>query len=131
MAKTSTKPSKTLADHAGAQDTIEFTAEVRSHGIRFFPGTVAKFEVPEVAAYFDVAFNCAAFTTKKANVTITADEINMDPDAPGATIDPDTVIGRGREGIEAGTSVAGHLNGGSGDGQAVLVAQDSTAGAEG
>lgn len=117
-----------LAKHAGNQDTIEFTGEARVGTLRFFEGTVAKFEDPAMAAYFDVSFNATEFTTKKPNVTITVDEINFDPEAPGQTVDPHTVVGRGREGVEAGATVYEHLTGKPGSGRAALEPHDSGAG---
>jgi hypothetical protein len=124
-------PHAALAAHAGRKDTIKFTEEVRHGALRFFKGTVARFEEPAAAAYFDVAFNCTEFTDAEPNVTITKDELNLDPEAPGETIDPQTIIGRGREGIEPGTTVAGHLLGEGPAGDGTLEAHDSTAGAKG
>jgi hypothetical protein len=117
-----------LAKHAGSKDMIEFTEEIRVGTFRFYKGVVAKFEDPAMAAYFDVCFNGTEFTTKEPNVTIGADEINFDPDAEGQTVDPHTVIGRGREGVEAGTTVVEHLTGRPGSGRAALEPHDSVAG---
>lgn len=118
-----------LAEHAGSKDTIEFTEEVRVGTFRFYQGLVVKFEDPAMAAYFDVSFNGTEFSDKKPNVTIGADEINFDPKAEGQTVDPHTIIGRGREGIEAGTSIYEHLTGKPGSGRVALEPHDSSAGA--
>jgi hypothetical protein len=118
-----------LSKHAGTKDTIEFKEEIRVGTLRFFKFVVAKFEDPAMAAYFDVAFNGTEFTTSKPNVTIGADEINFDPDAPGQTVDPHTVIGRGRAGIEPGTTIYQHLTGKPGTGNAALEPHDSAAAA--
>jgi hypothetical protein len=124
-------PHAALAKHAGRKDTIEFGEEVRHGRLRFFKGTVVRFEDPAAAAFFDVAFNCTEFTDAEPVVTIGSDELNFDPEAPGETIDPHTIIGRGREGIEPGTTVVGHLNGEGATTDGTLQAHDSTAGAEG
>lgn len=100
-----------LKKHEPTKDTILFSEEVKVGRLRFFKDTVARFEDPAMASYFDVCFNGTEFTDKEPAVVIGTDEINFDPNAPGETVDPHTVIGSGRHGIEQGTTVHQHLTG--------------------
>ncbi len=120
-----------LRSRAGRKDTIEFTETILHGRLRFDQGLIAKFEDPAAAAYFDVAFNGTQFTDKKPTRILSNAEINFDPDAGGETIDVDTVIGTGREGITPGTTVSQAVKGEKGSGKAALQVADTTVSAKG
>lgn len=110
-----------LTSHAKKRDTIEFSEVILHDRLRFGKGEVVRFTGEHgaaAAAYFDVAFNGTEFSDKEPTREIGDDELNFDPKAPGATIDPNTVI-KGREGVTDGTSVlqvaSGNPHAGSGN----------------
>lgn len=125
-----------LAARAGKKNRIEFGEEIKVAGHRFFKGMVVEFANPAMAAYFDTAFNGTTLTTKEPNVVLGDDEIGFgDHEAPGATgrglVDPHGVIGRGRKGIEAGTTVFEHVTGKPGASRVPLEPKDAASGVEG
>lgn len=133
MAKSAPQdPRAALAEHAAGRDTLIFDEPILHGRIRFGRFEVVKFEDPTAAAYFDIAFNGTQFTTDEPTRTVGDDELNFDPDDPreNETIDPHTVIARGREGIEAGVSIYGHLTGETGPGEASLEPHDAASGAD-
>jgi hypothetical protein len=124
-------PHAALTEHADGRDTLEFSEPILHGRLRFGKGEVVKFEDPAAAAYFDVAFNGTNFTDKEPTRVVTDEEMNFDPDDPreNETIDPHTVIARGREGVEAGVTIHGHLTGETGPGEAPLEPHEAVAGA--
>jgi len=108
MTKTLNAGHALLAKKDPKKDTIEFTEKVLHGRLAFHKGEVVKFEDPAAATYFDLAFNGTEYSDKEPTRELTNAEINFDPEDPSGneTIDPDTIIGVGREGVAPGTSVA-------------------------
>lgn len=124
-------PAQSLFAHANGRTNIKFSESVRHGKMIFQPGEVIEFEDPAAAAYFDVAFNGTEFTTSAATRTVTVEDLNFDPDDPSGseTIDPGTIIGVGREGVNPGTTVHEAAAGlkSLGDGEAKLKVDDARA----
>lgn len=120
-----------LRTKAGRKDTIEFTETVLHGKLRFDRGLIAKFEDPAAAAYFDIAFNGTRYSDKEPTRTLSNAEINFDEEAEGETIDPNTVIGVGREGVVPGATVLQVAKGEGIGGNAALNVADTNVSAKG
>lgn len=123
---THAKKLEALASHGGSKNVIEFSEPVLHGRLRFGKGEVVQFECAEAAGFFDVAFNGTEFSDKEPTRIVSADELNVDPDSDGETIDPDTTVAYGREGVVPGSTIAGHLLG-LPPGSPELVVQDGAA----
>ena len=124
MAKTTPKSQADDLREAAAGDTLEFSETILHGKLRFGKTEVVQFEDPAAAAYFDVAFNGTEYSDKEPTRVVTNEELNFDPDADGDTIDANTIIGIGREGVDPGTTVHQVITGEAGGGDATLKVDD-------
>lgn len=91
MAKPATRGRRATRD---TRDTVKFNEVYLHPGFRFAKGEVVQFGDPDCAGFF-ARTPSADFCDEGASRTVSEDELNFDPDAPGETIDRDTIFGSG------------------------------------